>query len=137
MTEQTKAMDSPWKALAPTDSHLEYLALLSYLPLKTHWAIFRFLRFTLQIQKQLRNTPGVLGYSLRAKPMSRNFWTLSAWEDDKALREFVVRLPHGNAMKALTPHMGPTAFTRWKVSGSAIPLRWEEAMQRSQQGAQR
>jgi quinol monooxygenase YgiN len=135
MTEQTKAMDSPWKALAPTDSHLEYLALLSYLPLKTHWAIFRFLRFTLQIQKQLRDTPGVLGYSLRAKPMSRNFWTLSVWEDEKALREFVVKLPHGDAMKALTPRMGPTAFTRWKVPGSAIPLRWEEAMQRSQ-GAQ-
>jgi hypothetical protein len=48
--------------------------------------------------------------------------------------DFVAKVPHGKAMKALMPHMGPTKFTQWKVSGAALPLRWDEAMQRAQQG---
>lgn len=127
-------MDSPWTTFAPTDSNREYFALLSYLPLNKYRAIPSCFRFSIQIQKQLGGTPGVLGYSLRAKLLSRNCWTLSVWTDEKALMDFVVKIPHEQAMKAMTPHMGPTKFTKWKVSGSALPLRWEEAMQRSQKG---
>ena len=127
-------MDSPWTTLADTEPNREYLALLSHLPLNRYRAIPAFLRFTFQIQKQLRNTPGILGYSLRAKPMSRQFWTLSAWDGETALMDFVSKVPHEEAMKALLPNMGPTKFTRWKVAGSALPLKWEEAMQRSQRG---
>jgi hypothetical protein len=127
-------MDTPWTKFVAPDASREYFALLSYLPLNKYRAIPAFLKFTFQIQKQLSLTPGIIGYSLRAKPLSRNFWTLSAWENEQALRDFVVKLPHGNAMKAMTPHMGPTSFTKWRVSGSALPLHWEEAMRRSQKG---
>lgn len=129
-------MDSPWITFAPADANREYLALLSYLPLNKYSAVPGFFRSSFQIQKQLRSTPGVIGYSLRAKVFSRNFWTLSVWEDQKTLMEFVAKIPHGEAMRAMTPHMGRTKFTQWKVAGSALPLRWEEAMQRSLQGAQ-
>jgi hypothetical protein len=127
-------MDSPWITFAPADANREYLALLSYLRLK-YRAVPGFLRFSFQIQKQLRGIPGIIGYSLRAKVLSRNFRTLSVWEDQKTLMDFVAKIPHGEAMKAMAPHMGQTKFTRWKVAGSSLPLRWEEAMQRSQQGA--
>jgi hypothetical protein len=127
-------MDTPWIKFVVPDASREYFALLSYLPLNKYRAIPAFLKFTFQIQKQLSLTPGIIGYSLRAKPLSRNFWTLSAWVNEQSLRDFVVKLPHGNAMKAMTTHMGPTSFTKWKVSGSALPLRWEEAMRRSQKG---
>jgi quinol monooxygenase YgiN len=113
------------------DKNREYVALLSSLPLNKYRAIPGFLRFSSQIQKQLRATPGVIGYSLRAKLLSRNFWTLSAWADEKALTDFVAKIPHEQAMQAMMPHMGPTKFTKWKVLGSALPLQWEEAMQRS------
>ncbi len=125
-------MDSPWIKFVTPDTSREYLALLSYLPLKKFRAIPIFLRYLFQIQKQLRTTPGVIGYSLRAKPLSRNFWTLSAWADEETLMDFVAKIPHGQAMKAMMPHTGPTRFTKWKVLGSALPLRWEEAMERSQ-----
>jgi quinol monooxygenase YgiN len=115
----------------PPDKNREYFALLSSLPLNKYRAIPAFLRFSSQIQKQLRATPGVIGYSLRAKLLSRNFWTLSAWADEKALTNFVAKIPHEQAMQAMMAHMGPTKFTKWKVLGSALPLQWEEAMQRS------
>jgi len=129
-------MDSPWKALAPADKNREYIALLSYLPLKRYRVIPRFIRFSSQIQKQLCGTPGVIGYSLRANVFSRNFWTLSVWEDETALMDFVLKLPHGEVMKALAPHMGRTKITQWKIAGATLPLRWEEAIQRSHQGVQ-
>jgi len=113
------------------DKNREYFALLSSLPLNKYRAIPGFLRFSSQIQKQLRATPGVIGYSLRAKLLSRNFWILSAWADEKALTDFVAKIPHEQAIQAMMPHMGPTKFTKWKVLGSALPLQWEEAMQRS------
>jgi quinol monooxygenase YgiN len=127
-------MDSPWISFASADAHREYHALLSYLPLNKYSAVPGFFRFSFQIQKQLRSTPGVIGYALRAKILSRNFWTLSVWEDQKALMEFVAKIPHGEAMKAMTPHMGATKFTQWKVAGSSLPLSWNEAMLRLQPG---
>ena len=127
-------MDSPWVKFATPDERREYFALLSYLPLNRYRAIPRFLNFSFQIQKQLRTTPGIMGYALRAELLSRNFWTLSAWADEKTLMEFVVRIPHGQAMKAMLPHMGRTNFTKWKVLGSALPLHWEDAMERSKKG---
>jgi hypothetical protein len=127
-------MDSPWIKFATPDTDREYFALLSHLPLNKYRAIPAFLKFTFQIQKQLGATPGIIGYSLRAKPLSCNFWTLSAWIGEKQLLDFVAKIPHGQAMKTMMPHMGPTKFTKWKVLGSALPLRWEEAMERSQIG---
>jgi quinol monooxygenase YgiN len=127
-------MDSPWTTCTPADSNRQYFALLSYLPLNKYRAIPAFVRFSLQVQKQLRSTPGVVGYSLRAKLLPRNFWTLSAWTDEKSLMDFVMKIPHAQAMIAMLPHMGPTKFTKWKVSGSSLPLRWEEAIERSQKG---
>ena len=127
---------SPWKVLATTEKNREYIALLSYLPLNKYRAIPRFIGFSTQIQKQFQSTPGVIGYAMRAQVLSRDFWTLSVWEDEAALMDFVSKIPHGEVMKALAHDMGRTKITRWKVAGSALPLRWDEVVQRSHQGVQ-
>jgi hypothetical protein len=126
-------MDSPWKALAPVDRDREYLALLSYLPLRTYSKIPRFFQFTFQIQRQLGVCPGAIGYSVRAKLLSRKFWTLSVWENEQALMDLVKKMPHGEVMKSLAPYMGATKFTRWKVLGSVIPPSWKDAARRELQ----
>jgi hypothetical protein len=126
-------MDMPWKSLTPTDNSREYFALLSYLPLKSYRKIPMFFRFSFQIQAQLAKTSGVIGYGMRAKLLSRQFWTLSVWESQNDLMNFVKKVPHGEAMKAMIPHMGLTKFTQWKVSGAAVPPKWAEALGRSQE----
>jgi len=55
-------MDSPWFTFGAADANCEYLALLSYLPLNKYSAVPGFFRFSIQIQKQLRSTPGIIGY---------------------------------------------------------------------------
>ena len=126
-------MDSPWKSLAPVEQGREYLALLSYLPLNKYRKIPLFLQFTFQIQRQLRESSGAIGYSMRAKPLSREFWTLSVWEDARSLMDFVAKVPHGEVMKALSAHMGPTKFTQWKILGTGIPPKWDDAARRGSQ----
>jgi hypothetical protein len=127
-------MDMPWKVVSSAARDREYMALLSYLPLRSYSRIPQFFRYTIQIQGQMQQTPGAIGYALRAKVFSRKFWTLSVWENDGALMEFVRKVPHGDAMKIIAPHMDRTKFTRWKVPGSAVRPTWDEAMQREAQG---
>ena len=127
-------MDMPWIELGPVDPSREYLVLLSYLPLRKYSKIPAFLRYTLQIQGQLRRTAGATGYSMRAKVLSRKFWTLSVWESERALMDFVRNVPHGDVMESLAAHMGATKFTRWKLPGSALPPYWDDAIRRESEG---
>ena len=126
-------MDTPWRRLGQADAEREYIALLSYLPLRSYHKIPLFARFSYEVYRQMLATPGGIGYAMRAKVLSRKFWTLSVWESDRALMEFVAKAPHGELMKAVAPHMGATAFTRWKILGSDIPPRWDDAVRRAVQ----
>lgn len=119
---------SPWRSFRKADPERDYLVLLSFLPLKSYWRLPAFLWGTAGVMKQLAAAEGLVAYSLLARPFAKNFWTLSVWENEAALQAFVHHPPHMRLMAALTPHMGKTRFTRWKVKGSAIPLRWEDAL---------
>src|ERR1700741_1662189 len=89
---------SPWRRFGSPEPDREYVALLSYLPLKSYWRIPFFFLYTTQVVKQLASAEGMLGYSVLARPLSKGFWTLSAWTDDAALRSFVQPPPHVRIM---------------------------------------
>jgi hypothetical protein len=66
---------------------------------------------------------------------SRQFYTLSAWEDEASLRAFVRALAHGESMKAFRRDLrSPSVFVRWAVHGAELPLTWPDALAR--QGTQ-
>lgn len=121
---------APWKTCEPPSPEKRYVALISYLPLKHFRAIPKFFLFTFEIMRQLRNSPGLIGYSLDAQPFARKFWTLSAWRDQKALRDFVGAIPHNRIMQSLAPHMGKFQLAQWTVESSEIPLNWASAKAR-------
>jgi quinol monooxygenase YgiN len=121
---------SPWRTFASPDPNGDSVALLSYLPLKSYWRVVPFFVYAAQVVKQLAAAKGLLGYSLLARPLSKRFWTLSAWKDEDALRAFVQNPPHVRIMTALAPHMDKTNFVRWTVKGSQLPLQWEDALRR-------
>ena len=79
---------------------------------------------------QLERADGLVGWSLRARPFAKTSWTLSAWTDERALGEFVRRMPHNAVVDKLRPHMGPTRFTTWKAGGSTLPINWDDALTR-------
>lgn len=120
----------PWQQIMVPEAERSYAALISYLPLKNYLTIPRFLWYTLQIHQQLKHTPGMVGYTLRAKIVAKTFWTLSAWENESALETFVGQQPHSDVTKSLAGRMGATAFQRWPVKGSELPLRLENEVHR-------
>ena len=107
-----------------------YLALISYLPLKHFRAIPNFFLFTSEIRRQLRTAPGLIGYSLDARPFARTFWTLSVWRDQQSLTDFVNQAPHNRIMQKLAPHLGKSQFAQWQVEAGEIPLDWRSAKAR-------
>ncbi len=120
----------PWRFFGSAESDRQYVALLSFLPLKHGWRIPWFLLHTVRIMNQLPKTRGLVGYSLRAQLLAKRFWTLSVWEDESALTGFVHAQPHTQTMDVMMPHMGETKFVTWSVKGSEIPLSWDDALKR-------
>ena len=88
------------------------------------------MRYTSQIRRQPADSEGLIGYALDANVLNRDFWTLYVWEDEKSLRRFVQRNPHGRVMTDLLPNMGQTVFLPFKVDGSSIPPNWEDTERR-------
>ena len=56
-----------WRWVGKADPEAEYLALISYLPLKRFWMVPKFLVFTREVQQQLAGSRGLVGYSLLAR----------------------------------------------------------------------
>ena len=110
--------DLPWTARAEMEPGTGYLVMASYLPLKRITATVRFFRAVSAVRRQLAIADGLIGYTLRAKPLARDYWTLSVWTDDAALRQFMRASPHVQVMTSLKPFMGPTQFVTWTVSAA-------------------
>jgi len=95
-----------------------YLVMASHLPLRRITDTVRFFRAVSAVRKQLAGAEGLIGYTLRAKPLARDYWTLSVWKDDAALRLFMRTAPHVGVMTSLKPVMGPTKFVTWTASAA-------------------
>lgn len=96
----------PWRVFGSTVSDRQYVALLSFLPLKHSSRVPWFLLNTMRIMNQLSKTRGLVGYSLRAQFLAKRFWTLSVWEDQSALTGFVHAQPHAQTMDVMMPPDG-------------------------------
>ena len=72
----------------------------------------------------------LVGYTLRAKPLARDYWTLSVWRDDDALRAFMRMPPHVGLMSSLKPLMGPTKFVTWTITLADGRPDWPAALMR-------
>src|SRR2546425_6278525 len=113
------------------DRQRESLALATYLPRKSYWAILSFFRQTRAIQSQLESSDGLVGYSLRAQLLGKKSWTLSVWKDEAALAEFVRKAPHAGTMKDLRPQLTDARrFVRWKEAGSKVRPKGADALSR-------
>jgi hypothetical protein len=107
-----------------------YTALVSYLPLKSFRKLPQFLWYVVQIQGQLKRSPGLVGYTLQARIFRKVFFTLSVWDSETALRAFVQQAPHVLIMGKLAGHMAKTEFQQWSVKGSELPLVFEKELYR-------
>ena len=110
-----------WVNIAKPEPGRQYVVLVSYLPLRSYSKIPAFLRHAREVEGQLRTSSGLVGYSLKADVFRKQFLTLSAWESEVALADFVGRKPHSSVMASFRPFMGKTKFVKWSPPGSELP----------------
>jgi hypothetical protein len=89
-----------------------------------------FLIAALRVRRQMLGSPGALGVSLIARPGSRKFWTLSAWQDQAALGSAIDRRPHRQIMQRFPPLMNSSCFVTWTAPAANLPIGWDEALRR-------
>ena len=123
-------MKSPWKSMMPFEPDGEYLVLASSIPARRLSSTRRLFSGASAVRKQLEATEGVMGFSLLARPLRKQYATLSVWVDEPALAAFAGGSPHGDLMADLAKEMGPTKFIRWTMKGSDGKPSWREALKR-------
>lgn len=122
--------DIPWTARSEMQPGRGYLVMASHLPLVRITSTVRFFRAVSAIRRQLSSADGLVGYTLRAKPLARDYWTLSVWSDRDALERFMRTPPHVGVMGSLRPHMAPTRFVQWEIIAADGRPSWDDALQR-------
>jgi len=108
----------------------EYVVLASSIPARRMSSTRRMFSGASAVRKQLEATEGVMGFSLLARPLKKQYATLSVWSDEPALAAFAEATPHGKLMADLSREMGPTKFVRWTMKGSDGKPTWREALKR-------
>jgi heme-degrading monooxygenase HmoA len=117
----------PWTKIRQPDPEATYLVMATHLPLTGYRFIPKFLRQTMQIRRQLATSDGLIGYSLDAKLLKRQFRTVSVWESREAAQAFARAEPHATVMRTDPERMGDTRFRTWEVAGRDLPVSWRDA----------
>jgi len=121
---------SPWKSTKALVPDREYVVLASSIPPLSRSSTRRLFNGASAVRKQLSKTDGVVGFSLLARPIQKQYATLSIWEDEAALAAFADTSPHRELMAGLAPEMGATKFVRWTIRGSDGRPSWSDALRR-------
>lgn len=121
--------ESPWRSFAASSPDAEPMALVTFIELRSVWSLPRFEWYSRQIQRQLAGSPGLVGYSFRAR-LPRSYWTLSVWESNRDLLRFVRTKPHARVMGILPPHTRRFASERWRLTDDEVRVSWAEALGR-------
>ncbi len=117
----------PWKAIRQPAAEATYFVMATHLPLTGYRHVPRFLAHTARIRRQLAASDGLVGYSLDAKLLRKQFRTVSAWESREAAQAFARAEPHATIMRTDPQRMGESRFRSWEASGRQVPVSWADA----------
>ena len=115
----------PWTSRTTPDPEATYVVMGSRLPLRGYRFIPRFLAHTLRIRRQLADAEGLVGYSLNARLLHKEFWTVSVWTSKDDLERFARTDPHAHIIRTRTERMGRSKFVFWSCRGSETPVAWD------------
>jgi Domain of unknown function (DUF3291). len=120
----------PWLPVHSADPAAAAVVMASQFRVRRLRHVPRFFFDALRIHRQVRGADGALGVSLIARPLRREFLTLSAWRDRDALNALVRTKLHRRAMQRHRPEMADSTFTFWEVPVAQLPVSWDEAQRK-------
>lgn len=104
------------------------LASVTRLRIRSVWFLPPFLWRTLQSQRQVARSSGFVGGRLLVDSR-HTYWTLTVWQDEKAMKGFRGSGAHARVMKRLPEWCDEAAYAHWIPVGDTIPT-WPEAYER-------
>lgn len=122
-----EAKDRP-RSDRPTDeaASADTLVSVTYLRLRGLSALPPFLRLSGPSIREARSAPGNRGVRTRARgPLS--WYTMTAWEDEEAMKAYVRGPAHLDAMRATRDLTVGTAIRRTTLAGPLDQLGWRAA----------
>ena len=106
-----------------------YFSAATYLPVRSWRFVLPFLLLSGRIERQAKQTPGLVAYGLRAEPRRGRFWTMSCWTSRETAGAFVKEEPHATAVRRFANWAGDgAAFVEWESRQTEID--WDEAFRR-------
>ena len=108
----------------------EFVCAATFFPVRRWLDVIRFLRASFGVQRQLKETSGLVRYGLRTNIIRERYWTFSVWTDQASLDAFLQSEPHAAAMRRMHQWVvpGDSAFVTWDSADDSI--NWEEGLNR-------
>jgi heme-degrading monooxygenase HmoA len=101
---------------------------LTRLRIRSGWFMPGFIYYALRSARQAKTAPGNLGVNL-LRDAKKTFWTCTAWEDEAAMRGFMLANPHKESMSKLAHWCDEASVAHWMQETAALP-EWQEAHRR-------
>jgi hypothetical protein len=120
----------PWITVSRPDENAEVLVMASRFRVRGFRHVLPFFVDAMRVHAQMRKAEGVVGLSLVAHPLCREFATLSAWRNRVSLDAAVRAEPHRSVMARQRAAMADSVFRFWTVPADGVPLDWAEAQRR-------
>ncbi|MHA6624140.1 hypothetical protein ACU61A_01900 [Pseudonocardia sichuanensis] len=117
----------PWITVTTPGADAEVVVMASRFRVRGLRHVLPFFVDAMRVHAQMRKAPGVVGLSLVAHPLRREFATLSAWHDRAGLDAAVRAEPHRAVMGRQRRVMAESVFRFW--TARTLPT-WEEAERR-------
>ncbi len=107
----------------------EFHCIATFLPVRSWMYVIPFLKMSSLVEKQLKQTQGLVRYSVRADFPRKRFWTFTVWKDKKFVQSFVQLEPHAQAVRKFKDWAGEgAAFVEWISTNGSID--WDTAIQK-------
>jgi hypothetical protein len=124
-------VETKWESSANIDPKHEYIAYAAFGERNSAWSYFGVMMKALKVAKQLKTVKGAIAFTARLGFLSKEMGMIAVFEDEKALMEFAHAGQHAECMEQFKT-VAKWKRTRWSISGSAHPLKWDDAMNRLQ-----
>ncbi|MGH9406882.1 MAG: hypothetical protein ACRD3D_13755 [Terriglobia bacterium] len=122
------AMEKHWTRAGGATGE-KFICVVTFLPVRRWRDIVAFIRMSVRIEAQLKRSPSLVGYGLKTNLPGKQFWTLSVWNERRAVNGFVGSEPHATAVKRFERWAGPgAAFAEWESAHSQPS--WDEALKK-------
>jgi len=98
------------------------------LRVRSLWFLPGFLSYAARSNNQAEHAPGNLGVEL-LRDARNTYWTCTGWQDEAAMRAFMMASPHREAMGKLANWCSEASVVHWTQESAELPD-WGEAYHR-------